>query len=195
MGPEGKNNQPTPHPHFFSQQQALRPGSRGGGAAGLSVPHACRWQGPFARVHPAFSVIPCEKRSLPVVANARGVLHPGRGPTRWPSSPQAGGLGCHRQSCQSVTKSLVTCAAALQDEFLELEFLGRRASGVTWLIGHPVFCHSRNCLHRRPQHTSCPHCTGPRTIFLWTPGRQPPRLPAAIGVCERCGPAIMDVGK
>ncbi|KAI5216014.1 Breast Carcinoma-Amplified Sequence 4 [Manis pentadactyla] len=46
--------------------------------------------------------------------------------------------------------------------------------------------------NRPPQHprrTSCPRCTGPRTIFLWTLGKRRSKPPAAIGICEPCGPA------
>nr|XP_036862181.1 breast carcinoma-amplified sequence 4 isoform X2 [Manis javanica] len=42
---------------------------------------------------------------------------------------------------------------------------------------------------QHPQRTSCPRCTGPRTIFLWTLGKRRSKPPAAIGICEPCGPA------
>lgn len=85
MGPQGKNNQPAPH---FSQQPALRPGSRGGGGGGTPTglptpPHTCRCEGPVAHVvHPTFSVTLWESRALPVLDDARGALHPGRGTHR-----------------------------------------------------------------------------------------------------------------
>lgn len=84
---------------------------------------------------------------------------------------------------------------SLQDELLQVEFLGLRTSGFTRLMGHLVFCHSRSCGRRRPRPSSCPRCTEPRTIFLWMPGRQRTEPPAAKGVCEPCGPAVRDVGK
>nr|XP_036862180.1 breast carcinoma-amplified sequence 4 isoform X1 [Manis javanica] len=35
---------------------------------------------------------------------------------------------------------------------------------------------------QHPQRTSCPRCTGPRTIFLWTLGKRRSKPPAAIGI-------------
>lgn len=56
--------------------------------------------------------------------------------------------------------------------------------------GHPIFCHSRTCLGRRPPCLSCLRCTGLRTTFLRTTGRQRPRPPA----CE-LRPCLQEAGK
>uniref|UniRef100_A0A3Q2LTV3 Breast carcinoma amplified sequence 4 n=1 Tax=Equus caballus TaxID=9796 RepID=A0A3Q2LTV3_HORSE len=51
----------------------------------------------------------------------------------------------------------------------------------------------RSRLHQC-RRSSCLRCTGLRTIFRWTLGRPRSRPPAALGVCELCGPALRDVG-
>lgn len=151
MGLWGKNSQPAvplPRPPQFSLQQALLPGSWGT-LQGSPCLHLGRCKGPWSRDAPCFLIL-CENWALPALATP-AELHPGRGRHDGPAPLGWAGSGCHRQSCQSLPESLVTGVPPLQDEFLQLEFLGlRKLSGVTGLIRHLVFCLSRNCLRRRP---------------------------------------------
>lgn len=81
---------------------------------------------------------------------------------------------------------------SLQDELLQVEFLGLRTSGFTRLMGHLVFCHSRSCGRRRPRPSSCPRCIQNRGLLSC--GRRGGNAPSPQLPKASVSPAVLPSG-
>lgn len=154
--------------------------------------HACGVRAPCPRMWYLACSVRCRYLAPPVLTPA-GCCTVHVDQHRWPNPFVVGWLWSPQAVLPKNHGILGHMCASLQNKFLQLEFLGHGAGGFTWLTEHLVFCHSRSRLHQC-RRSSCLRCTGLRTIFRWTLGRPRSRPPAALGVCELCGPALRDVG-